>query len=87
MSESIDDSEISTLLHLIPRIGLGKDTSEEETEYRDLCEKDFTTSWDPENLDSWLEEADLESDKKDKIAELIKLLREHKEEPAKPTPA
>lgn len=81
MSESIGDFAISSLLHLITKIVLDEESSDEEREYRNLCEKKFTTTWDFEELDSWLADADFESGKKDKIEELIDLLREHKEEP------
>lgn len=79
LSESIDYITISTLLHLIARIALGEETTDEEQEYRNLCEREFTTSWDFDEVDSWLQEGNIESTKKDKIRQLINLLREHKE--------
>jgi tetratricopeptide (TPR) repeat protein len=86
LSVSTGGSAISSLLHLISKITLGKKIFEEESEYRNLCAKEFTTTWSFEELDSWLAEADLEPEKEDKIAELIDLLRDHKETPSKPTP-
>lgn len=79
VSKSIENSAISLLFHLIPKIVLGEDHSDEESKYCSLCKMEFTTTWGLEELDSWLEDVDLAPDKKDKIAKLIDLLREHKE--------
>ena len=79
VSESTADSAQSLLLRLIPQIVLGEDVSSEESEYRSLCNEEFTTMWNFEGLDTWLADTDLEAEKKDKIEELIDLLRQHKE--------
>lgn len=78
-SDSTEETAISLLLHLIPKTVLGEETADEKNKYRNLCDKEFTTAWGFKGLDSWLEDADLESDKEDEIAGLIDLLREHKE--------
>ena len=65
------------LLEFIPRILLEENIEAEEREYRRLCHEEFTTGWRFLVLDSWLVTGDVESDKRDKIMELVDLLREH----------
>ncbi len=79
-SESIEHIASGTLLRLISRIATGEDiTGEEEDEYRDFCEKEFSTAWEFEEIDSWIKDSNLGSEKKVKIEELVDLLREHKD--------
>lgn len=78
--DSTEKSAIILLLYLISAITLDAEIREEETEYRDLCDKDFATTCTLDPLESWMATANLEADKKDKIQELIELLREHKAE-------
>ena len=86
MSESIANSALSLLIYIISGVALGENKNDEESKYRNLCEDEFTILWSFEELDLWLEEANLEPEKKDKIAELIDLLRDHNETLSKPLP-
>jgi len=78
LSDTTDENATSSLLYLIAVILLEEDTQPQEQEYRDLCEQEFTTSWSFEELDTWLEDADLDPEKEAHITELMNLLREHK---------
>jgi hypothetical protein len=67
------------LLEIIAAIALGNETDKHEDKYLDLCDKMFATTWNFRELDSWIEEADLDENKRERIEDLIELLREHKE--------
>lgn len=82
LSHFRDDKAKSLLLYLVAATVLDADAEEKEEEYRNLCEQDFSTTWNFGELDSWLETTDLEPEKQDRIEELLDLLREHKEESA-----
>lgn len=78
-SESIGEYAVSLLLDLIIRIIRSDEIADEEMEYRSICEDNFATGWKFKTLDSFIDETDIEEDKKEKIAELTNLLREHKD--------
>ena len=79
-STSTADRAISLLLELIAKLVQGKDIRVKEAKYRSLCEEDFDTTWRVVDLENWLENADLDPEKHEKIEELIDLLREHKDD-------
>lgn len=79
-SDSVSDRTKALLLEIITAIALEDSTGEQVDEYRNLCDETFTTTWSFEELDSWIEEADLDDNKRERIEELIELLREHKED-------
>jgi tetratricopeptide (TPR) repeat protein len=78
LSDSTDEEAKSLMLFLIAKILLNEDISGEEKKYRELCAEEFETGWSFRELDEWLEDADIEDDKEEKIREIIDLLREHK---------
>ncbi len=65
------------LLGIIAKILKGDDFDEEEKEYRELCDKEFTTNRSLSYLDSWLSASNIDVEKLDKINELIGIYREH----------
>lgn len=78
LSSTRTEKVVSLLLYLIAATVVNTDAEAKEEEYRNLCEKS-TSNWSLEELDSWLETADLESKKHEHIEELLDLFREHKE--------
>jgi tetratricopeptide (TPR) repeat protein len=78
-SDSVSDRAEAILLEIIAAIALGNETDKHEDKYLDLCDKMFATTWNFRELDSWIEEADLDENKRERIEDLIELLREHKE--------
>lgn len=79
-STSLEDSAVSQFLYLVSTILLDREIQEEENKYRELCDKDFVTTWSFDVIESWLETADLHTEKRDKVQELMELLQEHKVE-------
>jgi len=79
LNTSREDLARGLLLSLISSLLLGGDVARDEDEYRDLCSTDFTTAVDSEKLDSWLQDADVDSAERERIREWIDLLKEHKE--------
>lgn len=75
LSDTPDDRAVSLLLALAAGIALDETVSEWEEEYRNLCEDVFDAGWDFGQLESWLVGADLSTEKKSRIRELIDLLR------------
>jgi tetratricopeptide (TPR) repeat protein len=78
-SDSIEATAVSLLLYLISSIVPDEKTEPEEEEYRKLCKQEFTTDWEFTHLESWIEQAEINKENKEKISELIDLLRDHKE--------
>lgn len=78
LSNSAENDALSLMLKLISKIVLESKVSDDEEKYKELCKQDFTTDWNFGELCSWLENADLESKKKEKIEELLDLFREHR---------
>jgi tetratricopeptide (TPR) repeat protein len=76
--ESGDEVAISYMLILISKILLDEDVTEEEQMYRKICNEEFETVWSFKELDDWLEGTEIKDDKREKIREVINLLRKHK---------
>jgi len=76
-SDSVSDQAVSVLLELIAIISLEEDIGTLQEEYREICNETFTTTWSFEELDSWIEDTDLDEEKEERIRELINILREH----------
>lgn len=79
-STSTEDLAISQLTMSISKIASKEESDDVEEELRTICEKEFSTTWDFTQLDSWLEEGELEPSEKEQISELISLVRDHQEE-------
>jgi len=75
--ESPEDTAIGLMLFIIAKTLLGEKITEEK-EYGEICSEEFTTKWDFETLDSWLEKANIPQKKKDYIQKIMNLLRKHK---------
>jgi len=78
-SKNDEDTAIGLMLSIISKTLLGEKITEEKR-YREICSKEFTTTWDFEILDSWLEKVDMPQGKKDYIQKIMNLLRKHKAE-------
>jgi tetratricopeptide (TPR) repeat protein/NAD-dependent SIR2 family protein deacetylase len=81
ISTSVAHRAESLLFYLIASVLLGEGIESEEEQYKNLCEQDFTTTWGFREIDNWLEDSDIDSEKEEKISELIELLRDHKQNP------
>jgi len=69
----------SLLLLLISKIILENDVTERLEKFQQLCEEEFTTTWSFQELDSWIDESELDDEKHNKIEDLINQLRSHKD--------
>lgn len=78
LADSDDDRAVSLLLLLIAKILHESAATDEERNYRTICARPFDAGWDLGILDSWLQCADLADEKRDRIAELLDLYREHR---------
>jgi tetratricopeptide (TPR) repeat protein len=65
-------------LECIAKKLLNMETSESEATFNEILKKDFTTTWDFEMLESWVEDKDIDNDKKKFIKEKSALLKKHK---------
>jgi tetratricopeptide (TPR) repeat protein len=79
LTDSPDRRAESLLLEVIAMICRDEAAETVEQEYRSVCEESFTVSWDFEHKDSWLERTDIATEKRARLAELIDLLREHRD--------
>ena len=75
-----DDLAISLLLLVISKTVLDEAADELEQQYREVCTKDFTSSWDFTLLSRWIDKTDLDDEKEEYIRELIALLKDHRED-------
>lgn len=72
--------ELSLMFVLICKIALGEDTAEEMDRYREVCSEEPIKRWSFDEIESWLESADLAADKEEEIREVMDVLRGHKDE-------
>lgn len=77
LSESDDERAVSLLLALVAAAVLGAVSSDEEAEYRALCEQEFEVAWTLDPLDTWLGSAGLAAERVETIRVLIDQLRPH----------
>ncbi|MGV9200464.1 MAG: DUF6602 domain-containing protein [Promethearchaeia archaeon] len=77
LTEELDGEAISLMLLSISKEMLNKDYSEELERLEEVCGKDFEVTWDFEELDTWLEDADLSDEKEENIKEIMNLVRPH----------
>ncbi len=77
-SKDDEDVAIGLMFSIIAKTLLGEKATEEKR-YKELCSGEFTTTWDFEELDSWVEKADISQEKKDYIQKIMNLLRKHKD--------
>jgi hypothetical protein len=56
---------------------LGMDVSDSEKKFTEILKKDFETDWSFDEIESWLEEADIDEDKKAYIIEKTEMLKKH----------
>lgn len=78
LSESPKDLAAGLLLYLISGIMSGKNVQDEIEEYTNICEEEFITEWNFNQLDYWVMMSDIDNSTRNKIQNLIKQLREHK---------
>jgi tetratricopeptide (TPR) repeat protein len=77
IADGTDQVAISLLLLIVSETVIDEPSDDLEQECRDVCTKDFTTSWDSTELERWLEKTDLDDEDEDFIREMIALLEEH----------
>lgn len=80
ITSDIKDKANSKLIELIACYLDDKSVDEVESEYKSICDFDFTSSWNYTELEQWLEESDLSNEQKSQIETWIDLLRNNSEE-------
>lgn len=80
LTDASDRKAESLLLEVIAKICLDGEVETVEREYRNLCEESFTVAWNFDQKDSWLERTDLDAERRERIADTIDLLREHRDD-------
>ncbi|MFW5895571.1 MAG: tetratricopeptide repeat protein [archaeon] len=78
LSNNLNEKSISLMLLSISKEMLGKEYSDELDELKELCKKEFESTLSFEELDTWLEDADLSDEKEQNIKEIMDLVRAHK---------
>jgi tetratricopeptide (TPR) repeat protein len=71
---------LGLLFGIISKLLLGEDVSEETTRYREVCSRDFGTRWSSQNVESWLDSAELASETEARIREAVDRMPEHVDE-------
>jgi tetratricopeptide (TPR) repeat protein len=77
LSLDTEDTAVCLYLECIAKKMLGMDVSDSEKKFNEILKKGFQTSWLFELIESWLEEADIDEDKKAYIIEKTEQLKKH----------
>ena len=78
LSYETDDKAICLYLECIAKKMLDMDTSGCEKEFNEILKKDFETTWSFDEIESWLKDANIPTDKKSFIIEKTEQLKKHK---------